>query len=99
MQDCGWAVGQGKYACLTFWRNFEHAGFYFGIFCFPLDIRKKIRSEASLAERERQLREREAEQAEALAALENSRKVLEGAAAFVQACTVAVLPYRCETRK
>lgn len=42
------------------------------------------RSEAALSEQEHQLREREAEQAEALAALEISRKTLEGAAAFVQ---------------
>lgn len=42
------------------------------------------RTENRLAEQERQLRDREAELAEALAALENSRKALEGAAAFVQ---------------
>lgn len=45
-----------------------------------------ISSEAKLAEREQHLRERETEQAEALAALETSRKVLEGATAFVQVC-------------
>ena len=42
------------------------------------------RSKAALSEQEHQLREREVEQAEALAALEVSRKTLEGAAAFVQ---------------
>lgn len=42
------------------------------------------RSEDRLSEQERQLKEREAELAEALAALKNSRKALEGAAAFVQ---------------
>lgn len=45
---------------------------------------RRNRSEAALSEQEHQLREREAEQAEALAALETSRKTLEGAAAFVQ---------------
>ena len=45
---------------------------------------RRNRSEAALSEQEHQLREREAEQAEALAALEISRKTLEGAAAFVQ---------------
>lgn len=42
------------------------------------------RSEAALAEQEHQLREREAEQAEALTALEISRKTLEEAATFVK---------------
>lgn len=51
------------------------------------------RSESRLEERERQLGEREAEHAEALAALETSRKALEGAAAFVQVhvCLVHVI--------
>lgn len=38
----------------------------------------------NLEERERHLSDREAEHAEALKALENSRKALEGAATFVQ---------------
>lgn len=52
--------------------------------CVPWGVCPCNRSEAALSEQEHQLREREAEQAEALAALEDSRKTLEGAAAFVQ---------------
>ena len=50
----------------------------------PWVFRRRNRSEAALAEQEHQLREREAEHAEALAALEISRKTLQEAASFVQ---------------
>ena len=46
--------------------------------------KESSRSTENVKERERHLSEREAEHAEALAALENSRKALEGAATYVQ---------------